>query len=57
MTTQREARAHYEPVREHLCKLELRDRAGYAQKPQDSDEASYWEAEVVWPSDDESEAI
>jgi metal-responsive CopG/Arc/MetJ family transcriptional regulator len=41
-------------LREHLHRLEIRaleerDREGYAEQPQRSDESSAWESEAAWP--------
>jgi metal-responsive CopG/Arc/MetJ family transcriptional regulator len=43
-------------LREHLTRLqtqakEERDRAGYSERPQSSDEKQVWEAEAVWPAE------
>ena len=43
-------------LREHLHRLEIRlkeerDRAGYATRPEISDESLAWEAEASWPEE------
>jgi metal-responsive CopG/Arc/MetJ family transcriptional regulator len=45
-----------EALREHLRRLEVRareerDREGYSNRPQPSDESHLWEAEAAWPAE------